>query len=175
MGCPFCDLQSEAMKKRVFYRDKNWFAILAAPFHTQGHTILAAVPTGTGCPQEPSLQVLEGLSAALVKTIEALKTVYHPKDVLLTSLRGSEGHFHFHLMPLRKDEEEKWRNSHADHERYSKGHLMEFLGYLEQRGDRQAEAEREYRRWSKDQQRTNMIASQEDDIEKLRIASLYYE
>ena len=51
---------------------------------------------------------------------------------------------------------------------------MEFLGDLEQRGDKLAEAEREYRCWSKEQQRTNMIASQEDDIEKLRIVSGYY-
>jgi diadenosine tetraphosphate (Ap4A) HIT family hydrolase len=175
MGCPFCDWQSEEMKKRAFYRDKNWFAILAAPFHTRGHTILAAIPIGTGCPQEPSLPVLEGLSLALVKTIEALKTVYQPKDVLLTSLRGSEDRFHFHLMPLQKDEEEKWRNSHADPELHCKGHFMEFLGYLEERGDRLAETEREYRCWSKEEQRTNMIASQKDDIEKLRITSGYYE
>lgn len=32
MTCPFCDFRSEEMKKRIFYRDENSFAILAAPF-----------------------------------------------------------------------------------------------------------------------------------------------
>lgn len=172
MGCPFCDCQSEEMKRRIFYLDTNWFAILAAPYHTRGHTILAAVRGGTGCPREPSLQLLKGLSTALAKTIEALKIIYNPRDVLLASLRGSESHFHFHLIPLWKHEEEKWRSSRADYE-YCTGHLMEFLGHLEEQGDRQARYEREYRCWSEEQQRESMIASQGDDIKKLREASGY--
>lgn len=106
MECDFCDIDSDGMKKRIFYRDKNWFVILAAPFHNTGHTILAAVCTSYDCPTKPSLQVLNGLSTALSNTIEALKNVYLPKDILLASLRGSAGHFHFHLVPLYENDEE---------------------------------------------------------------------
>lgn len=174
MACPFCYVDSDSMKKRIFYRDKNWFAILAAPSHTKGHTILAAVRRNHDCPREPSLQVLNGLSTALAKTVEALKKVYQPKDILLASLRGSEGHFHFHLVPLWQDEERTWRESHTDRDRYQKGHLMEFLGYVEKQGDERAEAERRKSGLSEEQQRTRIVASQKPDIEKLRLASEYY-
>jgi len=174
MACPFCDIDSNGMKERIFYQDKNWFSVLAAPFHTKGHAILAAVPTAANCPQEPSLQVLNGLSTALAKTIEVLKKVYQPKDVLLASLRGSEKHFHFHLIPLYQDDEKIWRDSHADRERYQNGHLMEFLGYVEKQGDERAEVERQKSGLSKEQQRTRIVTSQKPDIEKLRLLSGYY-
>ena len=174
MACPFCDIDSDGMKKRIFYRDKNWFAILAAPSHTKGHAILAALRRSHDCPTEPSLQVLNGLSMALSKTLEALNNVYRSKDILLSSLRGSEGHLHFHMVPLWQDEERTWRDSHADRERYQKGHLMEFLGYLEKQGDERAEAERKKSGLSEEQQRTRIVASQKSDIEKLRLVSGYY-
>ena len=174
MTCPFCDFRSEEMTKRIFYRDENWFAILAAPYHNRGHAILAAVRKTYGCPTQPSSEVLNGLSKALWKAIEALKTVYQPKDVLLASLRGSEGHFHFHLVPLYEDAESAWRNSQKDRDRYKKGHLMEFLGYLEKQGDERAEAERRNSGLSEEQQRTKIVASQKPEVEKLRVASGYY-
>ena len=174
MTCPFCDFRSEEMKKRIFYRDENWFAILAAPCHNKGHAILAAVRKTYKCPTQPSSQVLSGLSRALSKAIEALKTVYQPKDVLLASLRGSEAHFHFHLVPLYEYGERTWRNSQKNKEQYKNGHLMEFLGYLEKQANERAEAERSNRGLSEEQQRTNIVASQKPEIEKLRLASGYY-
>jgi diadenosine tetraphosphate (Ap4A) HIT family hydrolase len=174
MACPFCDIDNDGMKKRIFYRDKNWFAILAAPSHNKGHAILAAVRRTCDCPTKPSLHVLNGLSTALSKTIAALKNVYQPKDILLASLRGSEGHFHFHLVPLYEDDERAWRNSKKDKERYKNGHLMEFLGHVEKQGDDRAEAERRKSGLSEEQQRTRIVVSQKSDIEKLRLVSGYY-
>jgi diadenosine tetraphosphate (Ap4A) HIT family hydrolase len=174
MTCPFCDFRSEEMKKRIFYRDENWFAILAAPCHNKGHAILAAVRKNYDCPTQPSSQVLQGLSRALSKAIEALKTVYQSKDVLLASLRGAESHFHFHLVPLHVDEERAWRNSQKDRQGYNNGHLMEFLGYMEKGANERAEAERRNSGLSEEQQRTKIVASQKPEIEKLRLASGYY-
>jgi diadenosine tetraphosphate (Ap4A) HIT family hydrolase len=142
MSCPFCDVNTEEMRERIFYRDENWYSMLAAPCHNKGHSLLLALRRTDHCPTQPSMEVLSGLPKALCKTIEAIKAVYRPKDVLLTSLRGSEGHFHFHLVPLYEDEELRWRSSQNGMEHYKKGHLMEFLGHLEKRGDERARNER---------------------------------
>src|SRR3990172_11968619 len=85
-GCPFCNTNDVWMERRIFYRDKNWFAVLAAPFHTKGHTILAALSKHNKCPREFSEEVLAGLSTAIVKTIKIMKKCYAPKDILLSSL-----------------------------------------------------------------------------------------
>lgn len=175
MSCPFCDVNTQEMRKRIFYRDENWYAILAAPYHNKGHVLLLALHKTAGCPTQPSLEVLSGLPKALCKTIEAIKAVYQSKDVLLTSLRGSEGHFHFHLVPLYEDEEREWRSSQKDTERYRKGHLMEFLGQLEKRGDKRAREERREAGLSEPQHRTRIIELQKGEIEKLRLATSYYD
>ncbi len=168
-SCPFCD--TEKMEKRIFYKDKgkNWFAILAAPPHNKGHTILAAIPRNNVCPTEPCSQVFRGLSTALSEVIGVLKKFYKPKDILLASLRGSEPHFHFHLVPLRKDEEKTWRIN----EGYETGQLMQFLGYLEKLGDKRAKGERISNGWCEEQQRTKIVASQRITIKKLRHLSGY--
>ena len=174
MKCPFCDSSSDEMKKRIFYRDEDWFAILAAPGHNKGHVLLSAVCKTSDCPTEPSLEVFRGLPKALSKAIQAVKTVYQPKNVLLSSLRGSESHFHFHLVPLYEDEERVWRNSQPYKEGYRDGRLMEFLGYLEKQGDERAKEERRKSGLSEEQQRTKIVASQKPEIEKLRLAAGYY-
>jgi diadenosine tetraphosphate (Ap4A) HIT family hydrolase len=174
MKCPFCDFRGDEMKKRIFYRDEDWFAILAAPGHNRGHVLLTAVRKTSDCPTEPSLEVFSGLPKALWKAIQAVKTVYQPKNVLLSSLRGSENHFHFHLVPLYEGEEKAWRNSQKDKEGYRNGHLMEFLGYLEKQGDERAKEERRKSGLSEEQQRTKIVASQKPEIEKLRLAAGYY-
>lgn len=172
-ACPFCDIDSDSMRRRIFYRDSNWFAILAAPAHNKGHTILAAVPISSDCPKKASIQVLNGLSTALSRTIEVLNKVYQPKDILLASLRGSEGHFHFHLVPLWQDDERTWRESHEDRKRYENGHLMEFFGFVEKQGDDRAEAEKKENDLSIEEHRARIVASQKPDIERLRSASGY--
>jgi len=177
-ACPFCNIDTDGMKKSIFYRDKFWFAILAAPPHNKGHAILAAVRRSDDCPTEPSLDVLNGLPLALSKAIEALKNIYQPKDILLASLRGSERHYHFHLVPLYKDDERAWRNSQKKKrknkkKRYEEGHLMEFLGHVEKQGEDRAAAERKKSGLCVVQQRSKIVASQKSVIEKLRRVSGY--
>jgi len=135
---------------------------------------LNAVRKTSNCPTEPSLEVFSGLPKALWNAIQAVKTVYQPKNVLLSSLRGSESHFHFHLVPLYEDEEKAWRNSQKNKEGYENGHLMEFLGYLEKQGNERAKEEERKSGLSEEQQRTKIVASQKPEIEKLRLAAGYY-
>jgi diadenosine tetraphosphate (Ap4A) HIT family hydrolase len=167
-GCPFCNVNDIWMERRIFYRDKNWFAVLAAPFHTKGHTILAALSKDYKCPREFSEEVLAGLSTAIVKTIKIMKKCYIPKDILLSSLRGSESHFHFHLVPLWEHEEKEWRNTQKDRGQYKNGHLMEFLGYLEKRANERDEIQRRKRGLTVEEQRNEYIVSLDLEVEKLR-------
>ena len=168
MVCDFCNINDIWMERRIFYRDKNWYAFLAAPFHTKGHTILAAIRKDSKCPKEPSKEVLGGLSTALVNTIRIIKKCYNPKDILLSSLRGSESHFHFHLVPLWEHEEKDWRNKQKNRGKYKNGHLMEFLGFLEKRANRRDEIERRKKGWSEEEQRKKIIILLDSDNEKLR-------
>jgi len=173
MGCPFCNLTK--LQPRTFYRDSNWVAFLAAPPHTRGHTILAAVAGNNFCPQNPNKEVLAGISSSLPNIITALKVHYKPKDVLFASLRGSEGHFHIHLFPLWEQEESAWRRSKPDQDFYKKGHLLEFLGFLEERGDRRAAAERQAEMWTECEQRELIIQKDQfkSDLAALRRITRY--
>ena len=159
MSCPFCN--SEKLLPRTFYTYANWLAFLAAPPHTRGHTILAAVCPQGNCPQKPDKKVLSGIGGALATVIEVLKEHFKPKDVLFASLRGSEAHFHLHLIPLWKVQEADWRMSKADQNFYATGHLLEYLGVLEQRGDRRAADERGINDWSEDTQREEAVKQEQ--------------
>jgi len=130
--CEFC-LRSGCIPDRVFYETDCWFAFVSAPPHAKGHTIIAARPREGVCPQEMSKGILSGLDVALYEVTEAIRKCYdpEPKDILLASLRGDITHFHFHLVPLWPEEEQRWRRVTG----YKKGHLMEFLGSLEKRND----------------------------------------
>lgn len=174
MKCPFCDFQGEAMRQRIFYHDENWYAILAAPCHNEGHSLLIALPKNSHCPTRLSEDTLMGLPKALSNVTEAIKAVYRPKDVLLASLRGSESHFHFHFVPLYEEAENAWRSSHKGKESYGKGHLMEFLGHLEKQGDERAVTQRRENGLSEEQQRAIIVGAQKPEIEKLRLAASYY-
>jgi diadenosine tetraphosphate (Ap4A) HIT family hydrolase len=156
------------MGRRIFYRDKNWFAALAAPFHTKGHTILAALLKDYKCPKEFSEEVLAGLSTAMVKTIKIMKKCYTPKDVLLSSLRGSESHFHFHLIPLWEHEEKEWRDEQKDRGQYKNGHLMEFLGYLEKRANERDEIQKKEEGLTDEEHRNRIIVLVGPEVRKLR-------
>ncbi len=136
MDCPFC--KREKLEDRVFYEDDNWIAFLAAPYHTNGHCILAAKPIKRDrypvCPivDVVGWRILEHIDAALVSVTDSLMKHYHPKDILFSSVRGDINHFHCHLIPLWDNEEKIWRKEHL----YERGHLLEYLGYLEKRGTR---------------------------------------
>ena len=153
------------MDRRIFYRDKNWYAILAAPFHTKGHSILVAIRKGSQCPKEPSQEVLGGLSSAMATTIKIIKKCYQPKDVLLSSLRGDISHYHFHLIPLYENQEKKWRE---EREQLERGHLMQFLGDLEKDANKRDETERKREGWSEEEQRKQIIISLDPEAKKLR-------
>lgn len=159
MSCAFCD--SKKLQPRTFYEDANWLAFLAAPPHTRGHTIFAAVDPSGACPQNTDEEVLSGISGALAKVIQALKKHFERKDVLFASLRGSVRHFHLHLIPLWEEQEANWRKSKADQDFYERGHLLEYLGTLEERGDRNAADERGINDWSEDEQRENVVKQEQ--------------
>lgn len=150
-NCPFCDI--EELKPRIFYDKGNWFAFLARTPLTDGHTILAAYPGASGCPRILEPSVLIGVDIALGDLIEPLRGHYKARNILFTSLRGSEPHFHFHLIPLLEKDEAPWRCAKG----YKEGHLHELLGHLE----KEAEREKRKRCWS------------DKDIEALRSITGY--
>jgi len=128
------------LSKRIFYCQKNdddnkkhynYFAFLDSLPHTRGHTILAVLSSSKRCPRQLNIITLSRLGNALSDVIKALKLHYVPKDILLASLRGDVKHFHIHLIPLYKNEENEWRKVTG----YQKHHLMEFIGALEKRGN----------------------------------------
>ena len=137
MSCDFCN--TEKLIKRIFYCQKNddndkhyrYFAFLDGIPHTRGHTVLAVLSPSTKCPRLLNVTTLSRLGNALSDVIKALEAHYAPKDILLASLRGDVKHFHIHLIPLYKNEENEWRKVTG----YEKHHLMEFIGSLEKRGN----------------------------------------
>jgi len=147
MSCPFCNLST--ISERIFYEDKRWVAFLATPPYTNGHTILAVKADHNGCPTGIGIEVIKDLDIALSKVCEALKKKYEVKDVLAASLRGSVKHTHWHLIPLCEHDENNWRNLVG----FEKGHLFEYLGYLEKQGVERARKEREAQDWNDENQR----------------------
>lgn len=148
MTCVFCD-PPENIKTLVFYQDKNWFAFLATPFHTQGHTIVAARKKRPACPEGLEKEILTGLDSAIAKVSRTLMIYYEAKDILIASLRGDIKHCHWHLLPLHENEEKEWRTNNL----YERGHLLEYLGFLEKRGEEKAALERIKRGWAITEQR----------------------
>ena len=143
-SCPFCNTKD--LRRRIFYYQKNdneseksknfkFFAFLAAPPHTRGHTIIAVYSVSEKeCPRKLNnitLSRLGRLGNALSDVIKVLKMHYTPKDILFASLRGDVKHFHIHLIPLDKNEESEWRKVTG----YENGNLMEFIGALEKKGN----------------------------------------
>ena len=136
MGCPFCDIKN--LNKRIFYcqeidgeKHDRYFAFLDSLPHTRGHTILAVLSSSKRCPRQLNVTTLSRLGKALSDVIKVLRNHYPAKDILIASLRGDVKHVHIHLIPLWKNEENEWRKVAG----YKKGHLMEFIGALEKRGN----------------------------------------
>lgn len=167
MSCPFCI--PEQTVSRVFYEDVRWKAFLAAPYHTRGHTILALKSECSVCPKVNLLGwgILQCLGTSLGAVASYLINYYKPKDILFASVRGDIQHFHCHLLPLWETEEAKWRHRMKD-KGYEKGHLIEFIGYLEKCGDEAAKREREKEGWDHERQRAEITKKLKPDVEALR-------
>jgi len=171
MKCPFCDIES--LKPRIFYQKGNWLGLLAAPAHSKGHSILFTLKGGVDCPNEINKlgpQIWDEMGPALKDMSYVLMKYYQPRDLLLASVRGDVRHFHFHLIPLWEKEEKMWRTERGYKER---GHLLEYLGYLEIQGDTKCEKERRKKGWSEGKQRNKITEKLAPDIHGLRSVSGY--
>ena len=169
MSCPFCE-PDQWLLKRVFYDEDKWFAFLAAPYHTEGHSIVAAKPSekdGTVvCPRVDALgwTIIKCFDSTLANVAGFLMKYFRPKDILFASVRGDISHFHCHLIPLWDDEEKAWRRQ----KRYDRGHLLEYLGFLEKCGEERAVLERIENRWTVSEQRKEIANTLERHLQELR-------
>jgi len=169
--CPFCE-RNELLNSLIFYESKyksnnRWFAFLDSLPLTEGHTILALKKRRNKCPNKLTPEVFEGLENALKNVTRKLKKVYKTEDILFASLRGKTPHFHFHLIPLHKKDEKKWREKTL----YEEGHLFEFLGYLEcEKKVKEYPRQRISKNWSEDDQRKNKAKKLRTKIVELKKA-----
>ena len=108
--CTFCDRGPDILE-RVFYERHDWYAFLAAPPYAHGHTIVARQRAEGVCPKTLFQGHLQGIDRSLSDVLEAIRSYYRPKDVLVASLRGKEAHVHWHLIPLWEVQEREWRLS----------------------------------------------------------------
>ena len=164
MSCPFCNI--EELNPRIFYCENNWIGFLAVPYHVKGHAILSALTIKNHCPRKLEDTNYAKLGEALIIVGGAVRRHYNSKDVLYVSVRGDIKHFHIHIIPLYKQQEKQWRLEKL----YAKGHLFEFLGYLECIGDTKALQERIKNNRDKEQQRSAIIKQikRAGHIEKLK-------
>ena len=160
-SCTFCE--RDPLEKRVFYDRGDWYALLAAPAYTKGHTIVARKKTDSHCPRLLLRAHFHGLDAALADVVEALRTHFQPKDVLVASLRGLDPHVHWHLIPLWAEEEGEWRRRFG----FENGHLFEFMAHLDVAAQSHALAERTAHGWSVDEQRESMAETLLPDVRSL--------
>jgi hypothetical protein len=167
--CDFCD-RTEDLPDRFFLKATGGLLFLLS-LHTQRATpfwplnlMMDSAPKT--CPQDINEALLRGLETAPLKVTQAIRKCYDPKpkDILLTSLRGDESHFHIHLVPLWPEEKQCWRRVTG----CKKAHLMEFLGSLEKRHDFLM-LEREAKEGRKpSEQRAECTRKMSREIEKLR-------
>ncbi len=153
----------------MFFDEGAWYALLAAPPFTRGQTILALKNSAADCPTSLTIQHLKGLDVAIARVVEFLHRHFQPKDVLIASLRGRDPHIHFHLMPLWEVEEQEWRQqSHRE-----KGHLFEFLGYVETKAKLRVKTERMEHGWSEERHRAEAAVKLQPDVAALRVLTSY--
>jgi diadenosine tetraphosphate (Ap4A) HIT family hydrolase len=164
MSCPFCDRKQ--IRDRIYYEKRDWIALLAAPYHVKGHSIIATNKKGNKCPRVKDLgwHIIRSFDFASAEVAEYLMKYYKPKDILLASVRGDIAHFHCHLIPLWGDEEKAWR---AQQKYDDPGHLLEYLGFLEKSGDERAVFERIMNGWSKKEQRKEITKTLKPYVEEL--------
>ena len=170
MDCAFC--QRDKLECHVFYDDTRWFAFLAAPYHTRGHAILAACKQdGMSCPEGLRWEIFAGFDSALATVARVLQEHYRPKDILFASMRGDITHTHCHLIPRWQAGEASWRRKHPSYGK--KGHLLEFVGFLEKTGDAKAEAERNDKKLTTEAQRMAIVNTLKLDVDALRQLTCY--
>ncbi|MBN1615442.1 MAG: hypothetical protein JW950_13330 [Deltaproteobacteria bacterium] len=116
------------------------------------------------CRTAVNATVLRGVGTALTEVARALKKHFNPKDILFSSLRGDIKHFHFHVIPLWLELEREWRRQTL----YEKGHLHEFLGYLEKSAYVTNMMERIDHGWDLDEQRSHITRRLSSDVKSLR-------
>ena len=166
-SCVFCE--RSRLEQRVFYDEGSWYALLAAPPFTRGQTILALKNSAEDCPASLTIQHLKGLDIAIASVIDVLHRHFRPKDVLIASLRGRDPHIHFHLMPLWEVEEQEWRQqSHRE-----RGHLFEYLGWVETKAKLRVERERAEYGWSEERHRAESAKQLQTDVDALRELTFY--
>ena len=167
--CVFCD--RTPLKSRIFYDQFNWYAFLTAPPYTKGQTILTLKKINLECPTGLTAENLKGLDIAISSVSQILLSHYHPKDILVASLRGRDPHIHFHLIPLWEEEEREWRKRSLR----KKGYLLEYLGHVEHTAETKLETERAQNGLSEDEHRELIIPQLQPDVNALRVISFYKE
>ncbi len=130
---------------------------------------MALKNSGPDCPTALTRGYLRGLDVAIASVIDLMDQHFQPKDVLVASLRGRDPHIHFHLMPLWEAEEREWRRQSLR----EKGHLFEFLGYVERNAESRAQRERIERGWSEERHRAESAKQLQPDIVALRAIASY--
>ena len=180
--CSLCDY--ETLQKRIFYEDENniWICFLAAPYHTEGHSIIAPIDRkatkysiGSCKFKNMEFREFEGMEKAFPIVSQSLMEYYRDKNpekgqiinLLYALCCGDEGHFHIHIIPRWSNDEKRWRQSSKI---FEKGYLLSFLSFLELEGDENAKIERAINGWCQTKQRLEITEKFEKNktIEDLR-------
>src|SRR4030042_5355902 len=186
--CSLCDYIT--LKRRTFYEDdkNSWICFLAAPYHTEGHSILVPIDkevkeyTIDSCKfTNENYKTFKEIDDAFSAVSQSLMEYYKNRNpnkgkitnLLYASVCGDEAHFHVHINPRWSNDEKKWRKSKKI---FEKGHLFSFLSFLELEADENAKIERAINGWCKIKQRFELIKKFEENktIEDLKsIAEKY--
>jgi diadenosine tetraphosphate (Ap4A) HIT family hydrolase len=164
--CSLCDY--ETLQRRMFYEDENnnnWICFLAAPYHTEGHSIIVPIDKkatrysiGSCKFKNVEFKEFKGMEKVFSVVSQSLMEYYKDKNpekgkiinLLYALCCGDEGHFHFHIIPRWSNDEKRWRQSSKI---FDKGYLLSFLGFLELEGDENAKIERTINGWCQTKQR----------------------
>ena len=174
--CSLCDY--ETLRRSMFYEDENnnnWICFLAAPYHTEGHSIIVPIDKkatrysiGSCKFKNMEFKEFKGMEKVFSVVSQSLREYYKDKNpekgkiinLLYALCCGDEGHFHFHIIPHWSNDEKRWRQSSKI---FDKGYLLSFLGFLELEGDENAKIERAINGWCQTKQRLEITERFEKD------------